>query len=228
MSEFNGFSKELTTFFKNLKKNNSKEWFDKHRQDYDTYIIEPAREFVVAMGEKLRNIAPSVNAIPKVNASLFRINRDTRFSKDKSPYKTNMGLWFWDGSGKRMECSGFYFHLEEKKLMLGVGVYMFPKTLIQTYRDAVVDKKYGRQLTKAVKELTIKGYKVDGKHYKRVPHGYDDAHPNTEFLLYNGLHAMIEDDIPVAFYTPDIVDYAYKHYKNMVPIHNWLKTVVNQ
>jgi len=70
MSEFNGFSKELVTFFKNLKKNNSKEWFDKHRKDYDTYVIGPAREFVVAMGDKLRGIAPSVNAIPKVNASL--------------------------------------------------------------------------------------------------------------------------------------------------------------
>jgi len=158
---------------------------------------------------------------------VFRINRDTRFSKDKSPYKTNMGLWFWDGSGKRMECSGFYFHFEDKKLMLGVGFYMFPKTLMQKYRDAVVDKKYGRQLTKAVKDVTANGYRVDGKHYKRVPRGYDDTHPNVEFLLFNGLHAMTEGNIPDEFYSKAIVDYAFLHYKNMVPIHNWLTKVMD-
>lgn len=227
MAEFDGFSKELITFFKNLKKNNSKEWFDKHRSDYDNYVLEPAREFVVALGEKLRSIAPSVYAIPKVNHSLFRINRDTRFSKDKSPYKTNMGLWFWDGSGKRMECSGFYFHFEEKRLMLGVGFYMFPNPHLQKYRDAVVDKKLGPKLAKMVKGLTSKGYKVDGKHYKRVPRGYDDTHPNAEFLLYNGLHAMTECGIPDAFCSPAIVDFAFGHYRNMVPLHNWLKEVMN-
>jgi len=80
------------------------------------------------MGEKLRPLCPGINAIPKVNKSLFRINRDTRFAKDKSPYKTNLGILFWEGQGKRMESSGFYFHLEENLLMIGCGMYKFPKT----------------------------------------------------------------------------------------------------
>ena len=111
--------------------------------------------------------------------------------------------------------------------MLGVGFYMFPKTHLEKYRDAVVDKKMGPKLTRAVKQLTSKGYQVDGKHYKRVPRGYDDTHPNAAFLLYNGLHAMTECGIPDAFFTEAIVDFAFGHYKEMVPLHNWLKGVMS-
>ncbi len=84
LPDFNGFSKELPKYFKNLKKNNSKQWFEKHRNDYDEFVMSPTRDFVVAMGNRLRKIAPGINAIPKINQSLFKINRDVRFSKDKS------------------------------------------------------------------------------------------------------------------------------------------------
>jgi uncharacterized protein (TIGR02453 family) len=79
----------------------------------------PSGAFVVSMGAKLKAISPAIKAIPKVNQSLFRVNRDTRFSADKSPYKTNLGIWFWEGEKKRMECPGFYFHLDTENLMLG-------------------------------------------------------------------------------------------------------------
>jgi len=110
MSNFKGFPKEFITFFENLKQNNSKDWFEKHRKDYEELVLHPAREFVEEMGKKLRRIAPAIHAIPKINQSLFKISRDVRFSKDKSPYKTTMGICFGEGSRKRMECSGFYFH----------------------------------------------------------------------------------------------------------------------
>ena len=159
--------------------------------------------------------------------SLFKINRDVRFSKNKSPYKTNMGIWFWEGRRKRMECSGFYFHFEDQKLLFGTGFYMFPKNLLTQYRDAVVDKELGPELGKAVKKVSGKGYQVNGKHYKRIPQGYDADHPNAEFLLYNGLHAMVEEKIPQEFYSETLVDYAFAHYKNMLPLHRWLMKAVD-
>ena len=225
MTAFNGFSKELPRFFQNLKKNNTKRWFEKHRSEYEEFVMVPAREFVSAMGARLRKIAPEINAIPKINQSLFKINRDVRFSKDKSPYKTCLGIWFWEGNRKRMECSGFYFHLEGDKLMLGSGIYMFPRPLLTLYREAVVDKKLGPQLQKVANFLAEKGYQVGGKHYKRVPRGYDAAHPSSEFLLYNGLHAMVESGIPAEFYSEALVDYAFWHFQNMLPLHEWLKRV---
>ncbi len=227
MPDFNGFSKELPKYFQNLKKTNSKQWFEKHRNEYDEFVLSPASYFVVAMGKRLRRIAPGINAIPKINQSLFKINRDIRFSKDKSPYKTNLGIWFWEGNRKRMECSGFYFHFEGQRLRFGTGFYMFPKNLLTRYRDAVVDKKLGPELTKAVKKVSAKGYSVGGQHYKRVPQGYDGDHPRAEFLLYNGLHAMKEEKVPAAFYSDACVAHAFAHYKNMLPLHRWLMKVMD-
>ena len=119
MAEFNGFPRQYFTFFNQLGKNNSKEWFEKHREDYNEFVMHPAREFVAAMGNKLRKIAPEVKAIPKINQSLFKINRDVRFSKDKSPYKTYMGIWLWDGDRKRMECSGRFSTIEKRRSHFG-------------------------------------------------------------------------------------------------------------
>ena len=228
MSNFKGFSEEFITFFENLQQNNSKDWFEKNRKDYEQSVMHPAREFVEEMGKKLRKIAPSIQAIPKINKSLFKINRDIRFSKDKSPYKTYMGIWLWEGNRKRMECSGFYLHVEDKRLMIGVGIKMFPKPLLDHYRRAVADNKFGAELKKVVKEVSDKGYVVNGKHYKKVPRGYDANHPNAEFLPYNGLTAGIEETIPKAFFSAAIIDYAYSHYRHMLPIHRWLKKVFDE
>ena len=226
MANFSGFPREYFSFFDRLKKNNSKQWFEKHRGEYDEFVMHPAREFVTGMGKKLRRIAPEVNAIPKINKSLFKINRDVRFGKDKSPYKTYMGIWLWEGEGKRMESSGFYLHVENKNMLIGVGVKMFPKPLLDRYRKAVVDKKQGAALKSAIKKVMAKGYIIGGKHYKKMPRGFDADHPNAEYLLHNGLTARIEGKVPDEFYSPALIDYAYTHYKNMLHLHRWLKNMM--
>jgi uncharacterized protein (TIGR02453 family) len=221
--EFQGFSKETLKFFKDLKKNNSKKWFEAHKQDYETFVMQPARAFVMAMGGKLRTHVPDIVAIPKINKSLFRINRDTRFSPDKSPYKTNMGIFFWEGNRPRMECSGFYFHLEPSMLLLGVGIYMFPKYLFDTYRNSVVHAKHGKDLANIVASIgRKKDYQVGGKHYKRVPVGFDPSHPNTHLLLYNGLHGGVESSIPEEFYSKKLVNYCWQKFQPLLPLHSWL------
>ncbi|MDY7036312.1 MAG: DUF2461 domain-containing protein [Thermodesulfobacteriota bacterium] len=227
MDSFQGFPRETPEFFEKLKQNNSKVWFQENRNEYDEFVKRPSEQFVIEMGEMLKHLAPRINAIPKVNQSLFRINRDTRFSHDKSPYKTNLGIWFWEGTRKRMECPGFYFHLGDGKLMLGTGIHIFSKGLLKLYRDAVSDKKNALPLEKVVNEVSEKGYMVVGKHYKRFPRGYDASHGQAEFLLYNGLTAMIEEDIPKEFYSLSIIEYAFSHFKNMYPIHDWLTKAID-
>jgi len=226
MSGFKGFPKEMIRFFDQLKKKNTREWFQAHKTDYETHVKQPSEEFVLAMGEKLKGISPGIHAIPKVNQSLFRLNRDTRFSKDKRPYKTNLGIWFWEGKRKRMECPGFYFHLDGQNLMLGTGLHIFPKQLIGPYRDAVVHKKHGPELKKAIKKVTKHGYVIVGKHYKRVPSGYDDSHENVEYLLYNGLAAMYTSELPEALFSKEVVGFAFSHFRKMSPIHAWLKSAL--
>jgi len=219
---FTGFPKQTVKFFKDLAKHNTKPWFNEHRDDYDRFVLEPARDFILAMGEKLQTIAPTVHADPRTDRSLFRIHRDTRFSKDKSPYKTHLGIYFWEGSGKKMECSGFYFHLEPPNLMLGIGLYMFPKTLIEEYRQSVVHPVHGDALQAALKHLDKKGYGIGGEHYKRVPRGFDPDHPNADLLLHNGLWTGVEMRLPPELHSKKLIHLAFKHYKAMLPLHQWL------
>ena len=134
-----------------------------------------------------------------------------------------MGIWMWEGERKRMESSGFYLHVENKTLLIGVGIKMFPKPLLDRYRQAVVDKKKGAALKRALEKVAAGGYLIDGQHYKKVPRGYEPAHPRAEVLLYNGLTARIEEKVPDVFYSDAIIDYAYGHYKNMLPLHRWLR-----
>ncbi len=222
-SAFHGFPNDCVKFFIDLRQNNNKQWFVDNRAGFDNHVMEPARQFVVDMGERLKTICPDIIAEPKVNRSIFKINRDVRFSQDKSPYKTHLALWFWEGLKPRMECSGFYFHLEPPILMLGVGIYSFPKYLLEEYRNSLVHAKYGAELAKALEELSQKGsYSVGGKHYKKIPKGFDSNHKNADYLLYNGFYAGLETHIPDELFSVDIIDYCYDKFKEMIPVHIWL------
>lgn len=220
---FSGFTKETVRFFAALRKNNNKEWFDRNRETYDRHVMAPAKLFVTAMGERLHRIAPHIVAVPKVNKSIFRINRDTRFSLDPAPYKTNLGIYFWDGVRSRMESSGFYFHLEPPDLWLGVGMYIIPDPLLGRYRKALVDPKSGAEIRKITAGISkLDGISLGGQHYKRVPAGFGPAHSNAALLKHKGLYASFESKIPEEFFSARLVEYCFKRFEPLAPLHRWL------
>ena len=221
-AQFEGFSTETLGFFKELKLNNNKQWFDSNRKNYEDSVLSPAKSFITAMGKKLAILVPTINADPRTNKSLFRINRDTRFSSDKSPYKTNLGIVFWDGNLPRMESSVFYFHLEDESIMLGAGIYMFNKPQLKEYRESVINERLGNELSAITEELKNKGYDFGGKNYKKVPSGYDSMHKNSELLLYNGFYAGKSFKIPEEFYSKDFIDFCFEPYSEMLPVQQWL------
>ena len=229
LEQFTGFPKELLTFYEGLAANNERIWFENHRHDYERHVLAPARAFVVELGERLRMLTPGVHADPRIDKTIFRIFRDTRFSRDKRPYKTHLGLWFWDGDRGRMECSGFYLQIEPGTMFLGAGVYQFPRDLIETYRRAVVDKKRGAALTRAVEKVLTDGrYRLGEKHYKRVPRGYDPDHRNAELLKHSGLHVGFDAAPPKALHSAKFLDYCFEHFHAMLPLHLWLREVVER
>lgn len=227
---FSGFSESTVQFWSDLATHNDKAWFDANRALYDREVLDRSRAFVSAMGTALERIAPDVHADPRVNQSLFRINRDVRFSKDKSPYKTHMGIWMWEGGGKRMECSGFYFHLDGAELMVAVGLYQLPKPLLEAYRESCVDPKHGDALAAAVAKVREAGapYEVGISHYKRVPRGYDKDHPNAELLKHSGLIATYKAAIPPAFHGPELIDWCFERYEVMLPVHRWCREMIQR
>jgi uncharacterized protein (TIGR02453 family) len=223
MGSFTGFPMEAVSFFQQLKLNNNKTWFETHKADYQNYVMEPAQAFIEDMGGKLAKLSPGIHAEPRVNRSIFRIYRDVRFSKDKTPYKTHLALWMWQGQGAKFESSGYYFHLEPPNILLGVGIHTFSKELLKAYRESVVDPESGPALVKAITTVSIeRGYDLGGKHYKRVPRGFDHEHEYAEFLLFNGLTAGYEVPIPDEFYSAALLDYCYQKYAEMYPIQHWL------
>jgi uncharacterized protein (TIGR02453 family) len=220
---FSGFTRETVRFYAGLRKNNNKPWFEEHRGIFEGHAMAEAKLFVTAMGERLKKIAPGLVAIPAVNKSIFRIYRDTRFSLDPTPYKTHLGIYFWDGTRPKMESAGFYFQLEPPDVYLGGGMYMIPDNLLDGYRRAVVDRTRGPELGKIVAALRARpGFTVEGEHYKRVPAGFDPGHPNAGLLKHKGLYTGFETKLPAELYSARLVDYCLERFEPVVPLNRWL------
>jgi uncharacterized protein (TIGR02453 family) len=229
ISEFTGFPKETVKFFRDLEKNNEKQWFEENKKVYQKQVLEPAQAFVATLGKRLATISPKVVADPRINQSIFRIYRDTRFSKDKSPYKTHLGILLWEGPGKKMENSGYYIQVDAAGIFLGAGLYMFPANIMEAYREAVVDPQYGPALIKAVETVTQNSaYHLGGEKYKRVPRGYDPGHPLAGWLLYKGLYHYFESGHPAELHSAAFADFCFGKFKDMSPLHHWMRELTER
>lgn len=219
---FQGFPASGLAFLAGLAGDNRREWFEEHRAQYEQGLLEPAKDLVADLGAALRQAVPGLVVDPRVNRGIFRIRRDTRFAADKSPYKTHLGLWWWEGLGGRMEGSGFYFHLEPPNLMLAAGIYQFTPPVLAAYRAAAADAKRGQALARLVDEARRRGYEVGGAHYRRLPRGVAADHPNAELLRHNGLFAFRQEPVPALVNSPDLVDWCLERYLPLVGLHDWL------
>ncbi|MCA9771393.1 MAG: DUF2461 domain-containing protein [Myxococcales bacterium] len=219
---FTGFPKESPKFLADLARHNNREWFEAHRDDFEGAVLDPARGFVVTLGARLAKISKDLVADPRVDKSIFRLHRDTRFSKDKSPFKTHLGILWWEGRAKKMESPGFYFQLEPKRLMLCAGIWMFTSDQLRAYREALVDPKRAGSLSRAVGKVESAGYGVGGEHYKRLPRGVQAEGRLGDLARHNGLYGIWEGDIPKELHGPEILDLCMAHFAAMAPIEQWL------
>ncbi len=222
MIAFDGFPKKASVFLRGLARNNTKAWFDEHRNEYDEFLMEPAKAFVVAMGERFESFAPGVVVDPRINGSIRRINRDVRFSKDKRPYKTWLDMQFWEGEDKRCGHASFFFRMEADKLYLGAGMYEFRKDQLEAYRHAVANDLTGKPLAKVVEKVEKAGYPIGGKHYKRVPRGFDADHDRADLLMHSGLFAIQEMKLPPEAHSKKFPAFCAGHYKKVLPLFDWL------
>jgi uncharacterized protein (TIGR02453 family) len=223
---FAGFSPELPRFLGTLRDNNSRESFAAHRAEYDKYLLAPARSFVIAIGELLQSrLGQDIHAEPKVFGSILPINRDTRFSPDKTPYKTHLDLWFWEGgvAGQSRHRPGYFFRLTPESLILGAGMHAFSADSgddqLETYRRGVLDQTVGPRLDEIARTL---GLEIQGRTYKRVPAGLPSEHPRADWLRHTGLFAQVEQSIPTELYTPALPKFCLATYMRLAPLQQWL------
>src|SRR6266480_362345 len=183
------FTSRALRFFRQLARHNEKSWFEAHRDEYETEIREPMRELIEDLDIRFAQFAPEIGGDPK--RSMFRINRDIRFSKDKSPYKTHAACWFHHlnaartvGAEAEAGSAGFYFHLEPGgRSMIGAGLWMPPRPQLNKLRQAIADDPGGFE--KMARSIPPRFDGLDDENaLKRMPRGYAEDHPAAKWLRY--------------------------------------------
>ena len=218
---FSGFPTHTIDFLHDLSANNDKTWFDANRDRYEAFWVEPAKAFVKTAGKALHDIA-DVSYEPRINGSIWRINRDVRFSKDKTPYKETLDMSFWVGDRKNA-VSGFYLRISPDTVGIGAGAHGFDKDRLQAFRRSVSDPRTGGSLVEAITAVEALGYGVKGEHYKRAPAGFDVDDPQRERLLrFSALWTGEDRPHPPELFGPGFIDHAVDQWRLQLPLHEWL------
>ena len=186
------FSLDVFTFLRQLKRNNNCERFAKNKARYQTSIVEPALSFIGDFAPRLEKISPFFLADARpTRGSMFRIYRDTRFSNDKRPFKTHVGIHFSHSSGKDAHAPVFYLHLEPDNCFAAAGIWHPDNRALTKVRTAIV--RDAEQWAKVRKKLTLEGDRLS-----RPPRGFDPDHPCIDDLKMKDFVASVpltEDQI---------------------------------
>jgi len=179
---FTGFPVEGLQFLKQLKRNNNREWFNEHKDIYEESVRKPMQALVELLATELTKFAPEIQASPRT--SLYRIHRDTRFSKDKSPYKTHVAAVFPPRELGKHEGAGYYFHVSPEGLLVGGGLYMPASEDLQAVREALARDHRG--FTRILEKKSFKQLfgELTGEQLSRVPRGFAATHPAADYLRY--------------------------------------------
>jgi uncharacterized protein (TIGR02453 family) len=219
---FEGFADADAKFFRALAKNQSRDWFQAHKPEFEEGYNAPMNALLTEVRGAVDRAFPHCDLdAPKI----FRIYRDVRFSKDKSPYKTHIGgVLPIQRTGKMTEVPmALYFHVGQPRSFGAAGHYMMDPAALQKFRKAVADDKRGRELDKLLAALTKKGFTVDSHDmYARVPKGFDPAHPRGEHLKRKGLTVGFPAVPKGLLAKAKLAPWLATHVKAAAPLVEWL------
>jgi len=189
------FTAETLKFLRALKRNNRREWFNSHRDDYERHVREPMTAIVERLAEDFRAFAPELIASPKV--SMYRIYRDTRFSENKAPYKTHVAAVFPTRGLAKHEGAGLYFHISAQEVWVGGGMYAPQPPQLAAVREHIAANV--NQLRAIVESPRFRRRvgQLDGDKLTRVPRGFPKDHAAAEYLKYR--HFIAGAEFPGAF-----------------------------
>lgn len=222
-----GFTAGAFRFLRGLARNNDKPWFEAHKPDYERDIRVPMRALIEDMDTRFARFAPEFTGDPR--RSMFRIYRDVRFSRDKSPYKTNAACWFRHrnadhkvGGEAEGGGAGFYFHLEPGKSFVGGGIWMPPRPHLNKLRDGIAEDPDGFERIVLSPSFRRRfGGLSDEAVLKRMPRGYPDHHPAARWLRYQSFtigRALTDAQVT----SPRLGQRLQTEFTAMLPLVRWL------
>jgi uncharacterized protein (TIGR02453 family) len=216
---FEGFPKDGLKFLKELKKNNNREWFTENKARYEASLREPMELLLGSLAEKLRVHEPDLVIEPK--RSIYRIYRDVRFSKDKTPYKTHIAAAFsYKGLNKNNE-PGFYFHISDVEVGIGGGLYMPSSDQVKNMRKALAQDAKEFKKILAAKKFTDHFTDIEGEKLTRVPQGFAPDHPDGELLKLKQ-YLCWKLLPPKTIFEDDFVSILVDHFLAMAPLVKYL------
>ena len=176
------FGPGLLEFLHELDGNNDREWFERHKQRYEDAVREPALAFIRAMAPHVERLSPHLRAnARRVGGSLMRVQRDVRFSLDKLPYKTNLGIHFRHEAGRDVHAPGVYFHVDPQQVFLGAGMWRPDGPALAAVRGAIVSDPDTWRRVRDGKQFRA-AWDLGGESLKRPPRGFPAGHPLVEDL----------------------------------------------
>ena len=221
---FNGYPREGITFLKKLKKNNNMEWFHKHKPEYEEYVKLPMQSLIASLKQPMVKVAPEIAVDPK--RSMFRIYRDTRFSKDKTPYKTHVAAVF-HMKGHWEDSAGYYVHIEPGGVYVGGGIYMPDGKQLKKIRSALVD--HHREFLSIVSDSTFvrRFKKLEGDKLQRSPLGFPADHMMVEWLKHKSFYTGVEWDVREC-YSTRFVEKIVNVYRDLLPLIGFLNKALTK
>ena len=228
--EWNGLPAAGLTFLRQLKRNNRREWFEPRREVYETALRDPLRALAEAMDVRFARFAPEIMGDPK--RSLFRIYRDVRFSRDKSPYKTHAALWFAHRDGDHgvgrdsFGGAGLYFHLEPGACLIAGGYWLPPRPALDRIRERLAEDVSGfdKILRAPAFRRTFSTLSEEGM-LKRLPRGVAPGHPAERWLRHQSF--TVSADIPdSAVRRADLPALLERRYRTLMPLVRWLNEAI--
>jgi uncharacterized protein (TIGR02453 family) len=222
---FEGFADADRRFFRALARNQRRDWYDAHREEYETGWRGPMQALLDELRERIEPVFPRHPlAAPKV----FRIHRDVRFAKDKSPYKTHIGGYVGiEGAGNGPSAPApLYLHLGATELFACAGHYMMDGQQLARFRAAVADDRTGAALTALLRPLSKAGFEI-GSHdvLQKVPRGFDPTHPRADLLRRKGLMVTFPALPPALLPSRRLLDWLLRHVRRSAPLVEWLAAV---
>jgi uncharacterized protein (TIGR02453 family) len=221
MPEFKGFPPETLTFLRELERNNNREWFQANKSRYEEAVLEPALDFIATMGPKIQSLSEHFVAIPKrVGGSLMRVYRDTRFGKDKTPYKTNIGIQFRHEFAKDVHAPGYYLHIDNTGCFLAAGIWRPEPGALAGVRERIATRPDEWRRARDARGFKAT-FQLGGESLKRPPRGYSEDSPHIGDLKRKDFIASA-DFAASEINDPGFVNTVTRTYKKATPLMQFL------
>lgn len=216
---FPGFPKEAAAFFRGLARNNHRDWFLPRKPVFEEKVKEPMRQLVAALNGEMKRFAPLHVTDP--DKSIYRIYRDTRFSKDKKPYKEHLAAYFPRQGMGNDGAAGYYLAISHKSLAIGGGVHMPTPEMLRTLRNHIAERPAEFRRLIASKTLRQLFGKLHDNQLSRVPKGFAADHPAADLLRYKSYVFYLEMP-PDLVTSPELFGEVRKRFQALTPLVDFL------